>query len=252
MNNINTQLSAKSKKFLEDLRVYLFSSGKNEDETEEVIEELEVHLTEAEENGKPIEKIIGQTPKAYMEQLSNEMAIDYAAWFKYIPIIILGAFSFTIVGDLIQGELSYSLLSIFGHLFITFLFLVLVFWSFKYISVNSLSNSKQALIFFVLGLLPISMFVGLIYLDRAIETPIIHFGIVGTIMTAIITFVFVVGVSIWAKTWVLVILLTLLNLPEYLLGQTTIEETTQLIAGTAISYGGIAIYLLITMKRNKD
>lgn len=43
MNNINTQLSAKSKKFLEDLRVYLFSSGKNEDETEEVIEELEVH-----------------------------------------------------------------------------------------------------------------------------------------------------------------------------------------------------------------
>lgn len=252
MNGINTQLSAESKKFLEDLRVYLFSSGKNEEETREVIEELEVHLTEAEENGKPIEKIIGQTPKAYMEQLSNEMAFDYAAWFKYIPIIILGAFSFTVIGGLIQGELSYSLLSIFGHLFMSIFFLILVFWSFKYISANTLSNIKQALIFFVLGLLPISMFVGLIYLDRAIETPVIHFGPTGTIVTAVITLIFLIGVSLWAKTGVLIILLTLLYLPEYLLGQTAIKETTQLVASTAISYGGIAIYLLITMKRNKD
>ena len=35
------QLSDKSKKFIDDLRLYLFSSGKNDQEIKEIAEELE-------------------------------------------------------------------------------------------------------------------------------------------------------------------------------------------------------------------
>lgn len=40
-------LSKKSQNFIEDLRIYLFSSGKQWDEIEDVINELEIHLSEA-------------------------------------------------------------------------------------------------------------------------------------------------------------------------------------------------------------
>lgn len=48
MKSAAVNLSSKSKSFLEDLRVYLFSSGKNSDGIESIVEELEVHLMEAE------------------------------------------------------------------------------------------------------------------------------------------------------------------------------------------------------------
>lgn len=44
----NLQLSKKSQNFIENLRVYLFSSGKQSDEIEQIVNELEIHLAEAE------------------------------------------------------------------------------------------------------------------------------------------------------------------------------------------------------------
>jgi len=57
------KLSKKSQDFLENLRVYLFSSGKQWDEIEDIVNELEIYLFEAEKNGNSIEKIIGNSPK---------------------------------------------------------------------------------------------------------------------------------------------------------------------------------------------
>lgn len=251
MVNNDMQLSNKSKEFLENLRVYLFSSGKNTNEIEEIVEELEVHLLEAEEKGKPVEKIIGQSPKEYMEQLSDEMSVDYKAWFKYIPFMIVGAFSFTIADDLLAGSLSYSLLEIIGHVMIGFIFIFGVFGVFKYISSNKISKWKQAIILYLTGSLPIGLFVGLIYLNRVIETPVIHFGQTGTAIIAIVTLIVLVWASWWAKTWVLPIILTLMTLPKYLLGLTALQEETILIVSTFVSFGGIAVYLVIVNKMEK-
>lgn len=41
-----------------------------------------------------------------MEQISNEMPMDYAARFKYVPIIILAGFSTNIMNDLAKGVLA--------------------------------------------------------------------------------------------------------------------------------------------------
>src|SRR5690625_4310577 len=99
------QLSKKSQELLGNLRVYLLSTGKNSDEIDEIKTELETHLIEAEQKGKPIEKIIGKSSKDYMEAVSNEMDIDYRTWMKYIVLIIFGSFTFTIYPDLMQGNL---------------------------------------------------------------------------------------------------------------------------------------------------
>lgn len=251
MKSNDEKLSIKSKTFLEDLRVYLFSCGKNSDEIDGIVGELEVHLMEAEKKGKSIDNIIGQSPKEYMNQLSNEMSTDFRAWFKYIVIIIFGAFSFTIINDLFKGNLSYSLLELIGHVSIAAIFILGIFSAFKYISENHISRGKEFAIYFVLGLLPIGLFVGLIFLDRIIETPMIQFGAIGTIITAIITFVFLIAVSWWARSRAIIIILALLTFPDYLLSQFALHEDTQLIASTFISFGGIAVYLYITSKINK-
>lgn len=246
------KLSKESQTFLENLRIYLFSSGKNENAAEEVIEELEIHLIEAESEGKSIEKIIGKTPKEYMQQLAGEMDVDYSSWFKYIPIIILGAFSFHLFGELIHGELSFSLLEMLGHVSICILFIIAIFGAFKYVSTHKLSAKKQMVIFGLLGIFPILLFMGLIYLNKAIATPVIHFGMIGSMITAIIMLLFVIGVSIWAKSWVFMVFLIILTVPEYLLEQTALQEVTKLMLDSLFIFGGIAIYLFITHRMNKE
>ncbi|WP_087972771.1 HAAS domain-containing protein [Oceanobacillus rekensis] len=244
-------LSKESRKFLDDLHVYLFSSGKNEKETNEIIEELKDHLIEAEKNGKSIEHIIGISPKSYMEQLSKEMSVDYKSWFKYIPLMILGVFSIIIIGDVFDGPLSYSLLEILGSIGISSLFLAGISFTFRYISANQLSTVNELIIFALVGGMPIGLFIGLIFLDRAVSTPTISFGITGTIIIAVVTTIFLIAFSYWAKTWILLVIPAFFSLPDFLLGYTTMVESTRLIIGTLITYGGIAVYILLSNRKRK-
>ncbi|MDX8046225.1 hypothetical protein SH601_09500 [Gracilibacillus sp. S3-1-1] len=244
------KLSHQSNTFIEDLRVYLFSSGKNEREIKEITEELEVHLQEAEQKGKSIEKIIGNSPKEYMEMISKEMSNDYLAWMKYIVIILLGMFSLNIIPELLNGILSYSVLEIIGHIVIALIFITFTFASFKYISVISHSNKKKLMLLSSVAFTPIILFIGLIYLNRAFETPIVHFNQIALIITGAIAVLIIIGISFWAKSWVLIILLLLLSLPDYFLGKTSITDETQLIVSGLITYGGIGLYIWFSYKQH--
>lgn len=249
--NSGVKLSRKSKDFLEDLRLYLFSSGRKSDEIEEIVDELANHLSEAEDNGKSVEKVVGKSPKEYMESISNEMVVDYRTWIKYICLIILGSFSLSILPDLLEGNLSYSVLEIVGHILIGAIFIFLVFTGFKYISTTSKSLKWQGLILLAIAILPIALFVGLIYLDRIVGTPTVHFGNVGSLIIGVITVFFLIGMSIWAKTWILIMILALLTLPDYFLTLTPLKYETQLIISSLLTFGGIAIYLWISYKLAK-
>lgn len=246
------QLSKKSQVFSENLRLYLFSNGKKSDEIEDIVRELEIHLTEAEKHGKPIEKIIGKSPKEYMKMVSNEMMIDYRTWFKFICIIIFGSFLITMFPNLLEGNLSYTILEIIGHIVIATIFIFSIFTGFKYIStVSDSSIGKQIMVLVGIALLPIALFVGLIFLNKAIDTPIIHFSNTVSIIIGLLTALFIIGVSIWAKTWTFIIILTLLTLPDYLLNQMSLQYETKLILSTLITFGGIAFYLWLLSKLEK-
>ncbi len=249
--NHELQLSKKSQNFLENLRVYLISSGKQWEEIEGIVNELEIHLSEAERNGKSIEKIIGQSPKEYMELVSAEMTIDYQTWFKNICLIIFGSFSFKIFSDLVAGNLSYTLLEIAGYIIITVTFITVVFKGFKYLSTINQSNFKRGLLIFAMGLLPVVLFIGLTFLNQVIQTPTIHFGTIGSLVVGGITLLFVISMSIRAKTWILIIITALLTLPDYFLNLTSLQLESQLILSSMIIFAGIAIYLLILSKLEK-
>ncbi|MFT8322114.1 MAG: hypothetical protein ABF649_14540 [Bacillus sp. (in: firmicutes)] len=244
-------ISQESRSFLEDLRLYLFSSGKNEKEAEEIISELEDHLYVAEKDGKKVDDIIGNTPKAYMEQLANEMSFDFKAVLKYIPIIILGAFSYIVMGDALQGGIKYSLLRITGYLFIFLFVLLLISVVFKYVASNKISKTKERLLFALLGIMPTILFIGLIYLDRYYDTTMISFGKAGNIAAILFSILVFVGISIWSKTWVSIILPILLFLPEFLLNKTSFQESTQLIVTSLVTFVGIGIYFLIVKNKEK-
>lgn len=251
MNN-EWKLSHESKTFLENLRVYLFSNGKNPEEIEEITEELEIHLSEAEKDGKSIDKIIGKTPKEYMKMVSNEMVIDYRTWMKYICLIIFGSFSFTIFPDLLNGNLSYSVLEIVGHIVIGMIFIAAVLTGFKLIATTHQTVKKQAVILAAIMLLPMALFIGLIYLNKSIDTPVIQFGTAGSIVIGVITALFIIGISFWAKTWALIVIIVLLTLPDYFMRLTTLQQEHQLIISTIITFGGIGIYLWLSAKLAKN
>lgn len=249
---MNQGLSKKSQTFLENLRLYLFSNGKDEEEINAIVEELEDHLMEAEARGKTVDHIVGESPKQYMMQLSNEMTTDTKTWVKYIIMILFGALSYSILTNAVKGPLSYSLLEILGSIMICLIFIIAIRIIFKYVAANSLSKWKEFALFYVVGLLPIALFVGLFYFNRLIETPIFHFGSIGTLFAVLLTLGFLIGMSLWTKTWVMLIILALLVFPDFLVRYIDVGPETQLILSTIITFGCIALYLYVNHKMSKQ
>lgn len=245
------QLSSKSTKFIDDLKLYLFSSGKNDQEIKDITEELEVHLYEAEQNGKSIDQIIGASPKEYMTSISTQMKTDYRAWAKYVPLVILGGMSFTIFGDLLEGPLQYSVLKISGSIVFCLLFLAGVFGAFRYIARNQVTRVKEIFIISLPIFLNMAFFVGLLIVDSMVTTPIIDFGWIGSTIIGVFFLCFVIYFSIWGKTAVLPVILVSFHLPTFLLSYTSLDEVTQAIAGIVIAYILIGLYLFFTFKKEK-
>ncbi|MGM0890730.1 MAG: HAAS domain-containing protein [Bacillota bacterium] len=245
------QLSDKSQRFIDDLRLYLFSSGKNESEIKEIAEELEVHLFEAELHGKSIERIVGASPKEYMMNISNEMKTDYRAWVRYTPLIIIGTMSFSIFGDLLQGTLSYSVLKIIGTILYSLMFLGGVMITFRYVARKQVTRIKEFIILLIPIIISMLFFGGLIILDSIYNTPIIDFGLVGSLAIGLIFLCFVILFSIWVKSAVLPVILIALHLPTFMLSFTSFEEEVQLITGMVITYLLIGLYLFYVLRKMK-
>lgn len=101
-------LSKESQQFLAELRLYLISKGKNDKEINEIAEELEDHLLEAESAGKDIKHIIGESPKRYMKSIGESMKTDHSQILALVPLmIVLLAAYFSFVPAL-EGEFSLS------------------------------------------------------------------------------------------------------------------------------------------------
>ena len=245
------ELSEKSRKFIDNLRLYLFSSGKNDQEIKEIAEELEIHLHEAELKNKSIDQIVGGSPKEYMESISSEMKTDYKAWSKYIVLIIIGSMSFSIFGDLLQGTLSYSILKITGMLIHSILFLTGVFMVFRIIAKNQFSKMKEIIMITLPIFISTIFFVGVLVADSFYHTPVIDFGIFGSTLIGLLFLGLVIFFSIWAKTAVMLVILIALHLPEELLAFTTFSEITQLIVGLVITYLLIGVYFVYILKKEK-
>lgn len=87
-------LSKQSQDFLEKLRVELLFRGKTE--VEELLEELEDHLTMAEKNNEDTSSIINTPVKTMANQLSPEISVTKGLY-KYITLYFIFIFAVIII-----------------------------------------------------------------------------------------------------------------------------------------------------------
>ncbi|WP_409291398.1 HAAS domain-containing protein [Peribacillus sp. SCS-37] len=245
-------LSKKSMEFLDNLQVYLLSSGKNEAETDELLLEVENHLYQAEKNGKCVEHITGSSPKVYLEQSSTDKAYDYLTYLKYIPIIILGAASFMFIGNALNGGIAYSVVKMIGYPLIFILFMLLTAFSFNSLSSRSLDKYKEWILFVSLGLVPILLFLGVTLLDRIMATPVVEFGSGGNIAAIVISIIMIVWLSIWSKTWISIVMLVLLLLPETLISRIDLNESKKILMTTGVVIVGVGIYFFTIFRADQE
>ncbi|MDM5360287.1 hypothetical protein [Peribacillus sp. ACCC06369] len=250
MLDVNKTLSKESQTFLENLRLYLFSSGKKTDAIEDIIEELEVHLFEAECDEKSVEHIIGSSPKEYMKLLSDEMSVDFKGWFKYILMILFGAFSYLIIDKALNGGIEFSFLEIIGYPMAGILSILVYMISFRYMARHKLSMFKQGVILFALGMISIALFAGLIIFSGTHSTTFIKLENTGTIVAVILAISIFILISIWSKTWVSIIIPILLFAPKLLL--TNYQGNVNLILSSVITMLGILLYCGYTIRKTKS
>ncbi|MBL3644788.1 hypothetical protein JMN23_20735 [Bacillus sp. RHFB] len=245
-------LSKESQLFLENLRLYLFSSGKKTDEIEGIIEELEVHLIEAERNDKSVEHIIGRSPKEYMKLLSDEMPVDFRGWLKYILMILFGALSYLIIDKVLNGGIEFSFLEIIGYLLAGVLSILVYMISFRYMASHKLSMVKQGVLLFALGMISIALFAGVIIFSGMHGTTFIQLENTGNVVAVILAISILILISIWSKTWVSIIIPILLFAPRLLLDQTAFQDNINLILSSIITMLGILLYCGYTIRKTKS
>lgn len=247
------ELSKKSRDFLDDLSVYLISSGKSETEVKDIVFELEDHLLEAEQAGKDVDDVIGQSPKSYMQYIGREMAFDKKGFMKIIAMIISNVFAYIIIGNFIQGEMTFSTIQMVGFPLVALLFLLAASQAFRAMSIRTKeSKFRNILTYALLATLPMLSFLGLMVLDIFIETPTVTFGSNGQLVLFVVAVIILLITSVWTKTWINLIIPILLYVPQYAFSRTSLSFEQQSIFSMLILFIGMAIFFLVWAKKNKE
>lgn len=247
------ELSKKSRDFLDDLAVYLISSGKSEHEVKDVTEELKDHLEEAERAGKDVDDVVGQSPEAYMRQLGSEMAFDVKGVMKVFGMLIPTVFAYIIIGYFIQGEMTFSTVQLIGFPLVAVVLLLTVTQVFRKLSTGyARGKMKAGLMYAGLGILPMLLFLGLMAFDLLVDTPAITFGTLGEFVLFGLAVLTLVIVSVWTKTWINLVVPVLLFVPQYVLSRTDLPLEQQLIISMMILFIGVGIILFIWWKKNQQ
>ncbi|WP_079478895.1 HAAS domain-containing protein [Halobacillus salinus] len=245
-------LSIKSREFIDNLRLYLRTRGKKEDEIDEVIGELEDHLLEAEKHGKNMDDIIGQSPGEYMQQISAEIPFDRSSVLKYGLILLVSAYSYMFLGNVIQDGIELTILDLVGYPLIFFVFIALVVGVFGYIARSQPGRTTYWILLWVLGSVPTLLFIGLILLNKFFVPTEFEFSYIGNAVTVLVCIVVFIGLAVWIRAWVPIIIPSLLYGPEVLMSFTNFSAQTQLVISSIIMYVGIVLYVWIEFVKEKS
>lgn len=245
-------LSKKSETFLESLHLYLISSGKKETETREIVEELRDHLTEAEKEGKNVDDIIGLSPKEYMEQVSREMPFDFRMLFSAFTIFVFGTLSYLLLGDIISGGAQLSMIQMIGYPILMVVYLLSLATLLRYTSLHQFDKKKEYMLIGVFGFLKISLFIAVLSLDQAIDSPVIVLSPLGNVIAALLTIGFFIGASFWAKTWIMIITVLIMIIPEILVQSLSLSEEASLITKSVLIFGGLFLYFWLLNRKEKS
>jgi len=237
-------LSNKSERFIENLRLYLMSSGKKEKEINELVDELRNHLIESEKHGKNIEDIIDCTPAEYMASLKGEMKTDYKSLLKNLPIFFLGVIAYFMMGPAIRGEFELNIVQVFGFPIIAVIGLVIYVVFLQRAGKNQYSNKKLFFAGMIASASVMVLFILLIVVSGIFIEPFYKASTLSNwIIVAICSFIFIFG-ALWAKAWFPIWIPAILFTPDFFSRFSNLNEEMILVIGF-VSF--ILLFILIIL-----
>lgn len=247
-------LSTKSEAFIDNLRMYLMMSGKNEREIKELIEELKDHLMEAEKSGRSIDDMIDRTPEQYMASLKKEMKTDYKHLIKHLPIYIVGVIAYFLMGPAIRGEFELNIIQVVGLPIIAVLGLVIYVYFLQQAGRKQYSKKR----FFIGGMIASALVTFTAILILLVSHFVVEPFYIGDRKTDVFVIVICscifISTAIWSKAWVPIWLPSLLFIPDVFMRFTSWSDETILMISMAsflLMFVVILLNLWIVEKKKK-
>lgn len=228
-------LSTESTRFLEDLKVYLLASGKNELATNEIVKELEDHLIEAEADGKSVRAITGDSPADYIQSISKEMSFDPKEAFWLVLQVFLGASSFLYLQNLLDGTTTFSILLVGGFLLISAVYLTTLAFLFRQDALRD-GARPRIMRYGIHGSIHFLLIIGLLIVNGLVDSPKITLSpSVGWMIGALL--ILWILVTAWkTKTWILPSALLVYFVPQIILRSVfDWSELTSVLVGYAVA-----------------
>ncbi|WP_040979565.1 HAAS domain-containing protein [Oceanobacillus jeddahense] len=256
-----SKLSSESNRFIEKLRLYLFSQGIEQSDIEEVADNLAQKLYEMEQNNEPIEQITDKSPQEYLDILKEEAkktkktADQSISWL--IPYILIGAIIFMVFGDVLRGVLygeivAYSFFRILSTVVIGLLFIAGSAFAVRYTSKNQLSGSKEYMILAIPAAISMLLFIAAYFMDGYVESSLVTIQSLGNMILLGIVTVIAILLSVWAKTWILPVILIAWNFPPLILENTPLGVDMQAFLSIILTVLIVGAYIYLEFQEEQQ
>ncbi|MFS0654416.1 HAAS domain-containing protein [Bacillus sp. 179-C3.3 HS] len=164
-------VTKETRHILLELKLYLISLGKNEEEIDDLMDELTTHAVEAEKDGKKGEEVFGGNPRAFADELAKELSRHYKDWVPFVSAFLIGSLFFMILSDAISQSLSYSWYALIGYPLILVANIIMIVVMFR---ASAFQTGRRAFFYFwILGVFEMTVMITVKLLDQQLGTPIL-------------------------------------------------------------------------------
>lgn len=185
-------VSKETRHVLLELKLYLISKGKNQDEIDELMDELTTHAVEAEKDGKTGEALFGGDPRGYADELAKEMSGNHKDWVPFVSAFLIGSLFYMILSDAISQSLSYSWYALIGYPLVLVANVIMIIVMFRASAFQT--GARAFLYFWILGIFQLTSMVTIKLLDQKLGTPLLvltsgqRWGVILLMLLCIIVF----------------------------------------------------------------
>ncbi|MFD0772183.1 NADH dehydrogenase subunit [Bacillus sp. CGMCC 1.60114] len=200
-------LSTKSEQFLVELRMYLLQRGKKDEDINEIVDELEIHLTEVEKRGKSVEHIIGASRKQHMKNIGKELPVDKEGLMKIIPLAVLAIVAYMCFPPAIRGQFHVSQnILLFGSLPLFLALAVFAITLFKGIPKVYPSTKKSLFLVLLANFIAIGgWLVFFFWMDGQFDTDYFVATTMQNYVIAAICILIFVLFALYTKSWITIV-----------------------------------------------
>lgn len=230
-----TVLSAKSEQFIDNLRLYLMTSGKKEEEVKEITAELGDHLAEAEKRGKDIHEITGGSPESYMKSIKEEMETDVRGIIKSAPMFLFTVLAYFVMGPAIREEFSINLIQLVGFPVIVGIGTAIYLFLLQNAGKKQYSDRKVFIWAMVSYTIVTGLFIVVLLAGKYAAPPFYEASPFVNNVIIVLCVIAFITISVWSKTWFSIIIPLVLFGPSFVMERMNLEEETMLYGTAAVS-----------------